>query len=133
MTAGNISRHIVAICTRNPARTTECNDVGETRALLFIRYLFANARATEGLPGPAGDRFEKLLIVLFWKGVPLSPSSSPSFSLEMAPFHASCWLTRRRRIGRERAPFSIGTRGFLSRRCESMGGDRSQKVEPILL
>lgn len=55
------------------------------RVLLFICYLFANARATEAAPGtrddPAGDRFEKLLIVLFWKGVPRShPSLSTTSS-----------------------------------------------------
>lgn len=102
----------------------------DARALLFIRYLFANARATEGLPGPAGDRFEKLLIVLFWKGVPLvllspPPSLPPSFSLEEAPFHANCWLARRWRIGRDDANVPL----FRSAREGSSRGGVNRWVE----
>jgi len=52
-----------------------------------------------------------------------------SFSRELLANQTTAHWPRRC----ERAPFSIGTRGFLSRRCESMDGDRSQKVEPILL
>lgn len=65
--------------------------------------------------------------------LPPSPFLPFLFSLEEVPFHASCWLTRPH--GASAATmrtcplfFRSGTRGFLlSRRCESMGGDRVTK------
>lgn len=101
-------------------------------------YLSAIYLPTRALPkrspthDPAGDRFEKLLIVLFWKGVPRLPSSPSPFprSAEESSFYASCRLTRRRRhTGSTRAnvpPFDR-LEGVPSRRCESMGGDRCTK------
>jgi len=133
-TTGNISRHIVAICTRNPARARQ--NARRRRDARF--YLSAIYLPTRALPkrspahDPAGDRFEKLLIVLFWKGVPRSPPLPPSAtrSAEESSFYASCWLTRRRwHIGSTRAnvpPFDR-LEGVPSRRCESMGGDRCTK------
>lgn len=48
---------------------------------------------------------------------------------QTSSFHASYRLTKRRRIlaMRGNVPLSIGTRGSLKRRCESMGGDKPQK------
>lgn len=115
-----------------PCAHDRMHDVGETRAFIYLLFICQRARYRSGprTHDPAGDRFEKLLIVLFWKGVSRPPSWQTRSS-----FYAS-WLTRRRRPRRRR----IGcARAYVppfdrlqedpSRRCESMGGDRIQKVK----
>lgn len=126
-TGGNISQYIVAICTRNPcarARARSRQNAPrrkERRARFYLSAIYLPTRALpKRSPDPAGDRFEKLLIVLFWKGVPRLPSPPLPFSLnspswQKRSFFYAIWLTRLwRHIGvsaraseraSERAPF----------------------------
>lgn len=101
----------------------------DARFYLSAIYLPTRALLKRGTPpthDPAGDRFEKLLIVLFWIRVPRHSSTLPI--LRRAPFMRAAgqpddgayWPC-------ERTPFARHE-GF-SRRCESMGGDKPQKVK----
>lgn len=114
-----------------PCAHDRMHDVGETRAFIYLLFICQRARYRSAVPpahDPAGDRFEKLLIVLFWIGVPRH--SGPLPIARRAPFMRANQTTMAH-IGRrasERAPFRSAREGS-SRRCEAMGGDKPQKVE----
>jgi len=89
----------------------------DARFYLSAIYLPTRALPKRGAPthDPAGDRFEKLLIVLFWIGVPRhsgppSPSSDELLLCELPPNQ-----TTMAHIGRANLPLSIDSRGFLEK------------------
>lgn len=90
----------------------------DARFYLSAIYLPTRALPERGTPthDPAGDRFEKLLIALFWIRVPRHSAPPPSrpVSSPSPDELLLCRLTRRRRILAVRAnvPLSNGTRGF---------------------
>ena len=80
---GNISRHIVAICTRNPARARQ-NARRRRDASFYLSAIYLPTRSLPKRPrrahDPAGDRFEKLLIVpVFGRSAPQNPRDTLSF------------------------------------------------------
>lgn len=79
----------------------------DARFYLSAIYLPTRALPKRGSPthDPAGDRFEKLLIVLFWIGVPRH--SGPLPVAKRAPFMRAANQTTMAHSGRasERAPF----------------------------